>query len=108
MEEKDYSGPYQQLQEWVLDRVDQWEEHRNSNYQSKWDEYYRIWRGIWSASDKTRTADFLVAVSRVFVYRIPHCWYDIAIGYFPTPFLHKNAGSWPCRSWLRVHVGAAV
>lgn len=57
MEEKDYSGPYQQLQEWVLDRVDQWEEHRNSNYQSKWDEYYRIWRGIWTNDDRTRQSE---------------------------------------------------
>ena len=57
MDEKDYSGPYQQLQEWVLDRVDQWEEHRNSNYQSKWDEYYRIWRGIWTNDDRTRQSE---------------------------------------------------
>ena len=57
MEEKDYSGPYQQLQEWVLDRVDQWEEHRNSNYQAKWDEYYRIWRGIWTNDDRTRQSE---------------------------------------------------
>ena len=57
MEEKDYSGPYQQLQEWVLERVDQWEEHRNSNYQSKWDEYYRIWRGIWTNDDRTRQSE---------------------------------------------------
>jgi len=27
------------------------------NYSAKWDEYYRIWRGIWDSSDRTRTAE---------------------------------------------------
>ena len=57
MEEKDYSGPHQQLREWVLDRVDIWEQHRNSNYLDKWDEYYRLWRGTWADEDKTRASE---------------------------------------------------
>ena len=57
MEDKDYSGPHQQLREWVLDRVDTWEQHRNSNYLAKWDEYYRLWRGTWSDEDKTRASE---------------------------------------------------
>ena len=38
-------------------RLEGWRTHREINYTPKWDEYYRIWRGIWSASDKTRTAE---------------------------------------------------
>ena len=91
MDEKDYSGPYQQLQEWVLDRVDQWEEHRNSNYQSKWDEYYRIWRGIWTNDDRTRQSEKSRLISPATQQAIEatvaeleeatfggHRWFDIA------------------------------
>tara|TARA_R110000824_G_scaffold14869_1_gene62967 strand:+ start:2015 stop:3979 length:1965 start_codon:yes stop_codon:yes gene_type:complete len=52
-----YTDPQAPLSAWVIDRVTQWEEHRNTNYLDKWDEYYRIWRGIWSSQDKTRGAE---------------------------------------------------
>ena len=52
-----YNDPQASLSAWVIDRVTQWEEHRNTNYLDKWDEYYRIWRGIWSSQDKTRGAE---------------------------------------------------
>jgi len=42
---------------WVMGRVSAWEEYRDSNFKDKWDEYYRLWRGIWSASDKTRESE---------------------------------------------------
>ena len=59
MSDKDiaYSDPLAPLSSWVIDRVTQWEEHRDTNYLSKWDEYYRIWRGIWAVEDKTRTSE---------------------------------------------------
>ena len=52
-----YNDPQSSLSSWVMGRVEQWEEHRNTNYLEKWDEYYRIWRGIWSPSDKTRGSE---------------------------------------------------
>ena len=52
-----YNDPQASLSAWVIDKVTQWEDHRNSNYLSKWDEYYRIWRGIWSGEDKTRPSE---------------------------------------------------
>jgi len=52
-----YTDPLKLLSSWVIGRVEQWETHRNSTYGDKWDEYYRIWRGIWNASDKTRHAE---------------------------------------------------
>ena len=45
------------LESWVMAKCDSWRDHYNSNYQDKHDEYYRIWRGIWSASDKTRDSE---------------------------------------------------
>ena len=52
-----YNDPLNPLRQWVMVHVDQWEAHRNSNYQKKWDEYYRLWRGIWSTEDKTRDSE---------------------------------------------------
>ena len=59
MKSKDlaYNDPLAPLASWVVARVTQWEDHRNTNYMDKWDEFYRIWRGIWSAEDKTRGAE---------------------------------------------------
>ena len=37
---------------WVMARVNPWEDFRNTNYEDRWDEYYRLWRGIWAESDK--------------------------------------------------------
>ena len=46
MTELSYNDPQKTLSTWVVDRVTQWEDHRDTNYLTKWDEYYRIWRGI--------------------------------------------------------------
>ena len=52
-----YNDPLANLASWVTGRVDKWEDHRNTNYLNKWDEYYRIWRGIWKSEDKTRGSE---------------------------------------------------
>jgi len=48
---------YKGLAGWLGTRLDEWRDHRDSNYLDKWDEYYRLWRGIWQASDKTRQSE---------------------------------------------------
>tara|TARA_R110000787_G_scaffold78359_1_gene171577 strand:- start:3495 stop:5450 length:1956 start_codon:yes stop_codon:yes gene_type:complete len=52
-----YNDPQASLSAWVVDKVTQWEDHRNTNYLGKWDEYYRIWRGIWAEEDKSRSSE---------------------------------------------------
>jgi len=47
----------QSLEAWVLDKVDTWGNYYEQNYADKHQEYYRLWRGIWNASDKTRAAE---------------------------------------------------
>lgn len=42
---------------WIMERVDRWREYRDDNYSKKWDEYYRLWRGIWAEEDKTRESE---------------------------------------------------
>ena len=48
---------YQALASWLNYRLDGWRTHRDINYTQTWDEYYRLWRGIWSAEDKTRHSE---------------------------------------------------
>ena len=48
---------YEALRTWLTTRLDQWRNHRDTNYLKQWDEYYRLWRGIWLAEDKTRQAE---------------------------------------------------
>ena len=45
------------LASWVMSKVDDWREHYENNYQKSHDEYYRIWRGVWAAEDKTRDSE---------------------------------------------------
>jgi hypothetical protein len=45
------------LEEWVMGKCNSWRDHYESNYAEKHDEYYRIWRGIWSAEDVTRKSE---------------------------------------------------
>ena len=52
-EEDQFKG----LASWLSERLDTWKNHRDQNYQKKWDEYYRLWRGIWAESDKLRDSE---------------------------------------------------
>ena len=45
------------LEDWVMYKVDDWREFFETNYDAKFDEYYRLWRGIWSDEDKTRESE---------------------------------------------------
>ena len=47
----------QNLQDWVMTKVDDWGDYYEQNYAVKHQEYYRLWRGIWASSDKTRQAE---------------------------------------------------
>ena len=47
----------QKLENWVMAKVDDWRNHQRTNYTETWDEYNRIWRGIWSAEDRTRESE---------------------------------------------------
>ena len=47
----------QSLVSWVMNKVDDWESHRESNYDDKFKKYYRLYRGIWDQQDKTRDSE---------------------------------------------------
>ena len=55
MEEKDYKQ--QTVTDWVMQKCDSWRDHYDSNYAEKHEEYYRLWRGIWSGEDSLRQSE---------------------------------------------------
>ena len=47
----------QTIEEWVMDKCEDWRDHYESTYADKFDEYYRLWRGIWDPSDSERSSE---------------------------------------------------
>ena len=47
----------QDLEGWVINKCDGWRDHYEANYSQTFDEYYRLWRGQWSAQDRTRSTE---------------------------------------------------
>ena len=45
------------LEQWVMHKCNQWRDHYEANYQEKFDEYYRLWRGIWAEEDSMRASE---------------------------------------------------
>lgn len=41
----------------VVSHCDKWRDHRDVNYLGNWDEYERLFRGIWAAEDKMRESE---------------------------------------------------
>jgi len=46
-----------ELTAWITDHIERWRDHRDANYVDLWEEYLRIFRGQWEASDKTRESE---------------------------------------------------
>jgi hypothetical protein len=42
---------------WIMDKCESWRDHFQSNYQDKFDEYYRLWRGVWAGEDSLRQSE---------------------------------------------------
>ena len=46
-----------ELTQWVMTRVRQWRDHRRQNYEYLWDQYERLWRGLWMPEDKNKKSE---------------------------------------------------
>ena len=46
-----------ELVSFIIDHCDQWRNHRDVNYLIYWQEYERMFRGMWDPSDKTRQSE---------------------------------------------------
>ena len=45
------------IESWVITKCDDWRDHYESNYSYRFDEYYRLWRGIWDSADSERASE---------------------------------------------------
>jgi hypothetical protein len=54
---KEPSDSNSEITSWVMEYVEEWEQYRDDNFKDKWAEYYRLWRGVWVAEDKTRDSE---------------------------------------------------
>jgi len=45
------------LEDWVMTKAEDWRDNYESNYAEKFDEYYRLWRGIWAAEDQQKQSE---------------------------------------------------
>ena len=46
-----------ELVSFIVDHCNRWRDHRDVNYLDKWEEYERLFRGIWDGADKTRESE---------------------------------------------------
>lgn len=47
----------QTIEDWVITKCEDWRDHYESNYSYRFDEYYRLWRGIWDVADSERASE---------------------------------------------------
>ena len=57
MDYEDNFAQIQSLEGWVVSKCQTWRDHYEANYQEKFDEYYRLWRGVWSQEDSMRMSE---------------------------------------------------
>ena len=54
---EDQFGTEETLESWVMAKCRDWRDHYETNYEQKFDEYYRLWRGIYSSEDRNRESE---------------------------------------------------
>jgi hypothetical protein len=45
------------LEEWVMTKCEDWRDYYESNYEERFEEYYRLWRGQWDPNDSQRGSE---------------------------------------------------
>jgi len=46
-----------ELTSWITQHITRWRDHRDANYMDLWQEYERIFRGVWAAEDRGRESE---------------------------------------------------
>jgi len=45
------------IEDWVITKCEDWRDHYESNYEQRFEEYYRLWRGQWDPADSERRSE---------------------------------------------------
>ena len=62
-----------ELAQWILARTGQWRDHRRQNYDDRWGEYERLWRGIYSPSEKQRKTERATLIGPALSEAVENC-----------------------------------
>jgi len=46
-----------ELTSWIMSKCEDWRDHYDTTYRDSHEEYYRLWRGIWSSEDRMRESE---------------------------------------------------
>jgi hypothetical protein len=57
IDEQQLTDSEKELVEFVTTHCDRWRDYRDNNYLQDWDEYERLYYGVWADQDKTRDAE---------------------------------------------------
>jgi len=45
------------IEDWVITKCEDWRDYYESNYEARFEEYYRLWRGMWDPADSERRSE---------------------------------------------------
>jgi len=45
------------IEDWVITKCEDWRDYYESNYEARFEEYYRLWRGQWDPADSERKSE---------------------------------------------------
>jgi hypothetical protein len=45
------------IEDWVITKCEDWRDYYESNYENRFEEYYRLWRGQWDPADSQRGSE---------------------------------------------------
>ena len=45
------------IEDWVITKCEDWRDYYESNYEARFEEYYRLWRGQWDPADSQRGSE---------------------------------------------------
>ena len=45
------------LEDWIITKCEDWRDYYESNYEQRFEEYYRLWRGQWDPADSQRGSE---------------------------------------------------
>lgn len=62
-----------ELAAWILARTGQWRDHRRQNYDDRWAEYERLWRGIYSPNEKQRKREQATLIGPALAEAVENC-----------------------------------
>ena len=88
------------LESWVIEKCEKWREHYNSNYETRFEEYYRLWRGQFNPADKTRASERSEIISPALQQAVESSVAEVEEATGAASFLASAAFCIPCWTYF--------